>query len=81
MPSDPSTQFEGISNVPAKTRADAAFLVDHGWKYMSRVRYTYGWHYYWDHDLYRKPTGYWFTQGEAVRIQKAVNKLRKSRPP
>ncbi len=76
MPNDPVTQFDGIANVPPKTRKDAAFLVEHGWLYMTRSRYTYGWHYYWDHDKYRPRTGYWLTQGEAVRIQKAVNKRR-----
>lgn len=79
MPCDPSTQFEGLENVPQKTRDDAAFLLEHGWKFMSRTRYKYGWHYYWDHDVYRKRTGYWMTQGEAVRVQKAINKIEKAK--
>lgn len=63
--------------IPNKTRNDGAFLEAHGWQYMTRHRYQYGWHYYWDHEVYRKKTGYWMVQGEAVRLQKALNKRKR----
>lgn len=60
--------------LPKKTRADAEFLLAHGWQYECRVRAKYGWTYYWEHDELRARNGYWYTQGRAVDTQKRVNK-------
>ena len=62
--------------LPKKTRADAEFLLAHGWKFEVRHRQKYGWIYYWEHDdeHMRPRNGYWLTQGEAVMKQKSLEK-------
>ncbi len=61
-----------------KTRADAEFLIAHGWVYETRSRGKYGWHYYWEHEKHRPRNGYWLTQGQAVDLQKRINRRKKA---
>lgn len=71
---NPTSQFDGIDNAKQKTRDDVIFLTKHGWRYITRSRYAYGWHFYWHHEKLQKRNGLWFTQGEALRLQKFLNR-------
>ncbi len=67
-------------NLPKQTDRDHDYLVRHGWRYIGRERYQYGWIYFWDYYM-GDPTqgeGCWsnaYTQGNALMKCRRLLKL------